>query len=310
MGHFHKLDNGEHISQKKITASGDSITVGFWGYVGFNGTELTVTSNTAGVNPIKGKIIGNSREWTIKGRVSAQAMISALYTDEFGTHTWDWFEVLFGAAAPVPAGGHKYTSNPNEVVTRTTIPTAFDVVTLLQAWAQLTNNGARTLTAQFMHETGGGKYCFNWNLGNVKEITGNAPHMYLRNVWEVYGPEQAQALVAQANGLGHVATSEEITQHGWSCPAGKAVAVFQPPHPICRFRAYASLAEGAQRWLNNHKSYAQRVPNYVTSLNAGDIAAVARVLKNVGYYTGGEADYTRGMTRFKAEIDRTLGAHP
>ena len=75
----------------------------------------------------------------------------------------------------------KYTSNPNEVPTQTTTPSALDVVNmLLHVWTALNQNGARTLTAQFMAETGEGRFCFNWNLGNVKAAATD-PHMYLHN---------------------------------------------------------------------------------------------------------------------------------
>ena len=61
-----------------------------------------------------------------------------------------------------------FTTNPNEVPTAQTTPSAADVVAmLLKCWPDLSQNGARTLAAQFMAETGGGKFCFNWNLGNV-----------------------------------------------------------------------------------------------------------------------------------------------
>ena len=59
---------------------------------------------------------------------------------------------------PAGADGKKFTNNPNEVVTRRTTPTAREVVTMLRMeWPGLSENGARTLTAQFMGETGGGK---------------------------------------------------------------------------------------------------------------------------------------------------------
>ena len=49
-----------------------------------------------------------------------------------------------------------FTTNPNEVATAQTKPSAADVVAmLLNVWPELTQNGARTLTAQFMAETGG-----------------------------------------------------------------------------------------------------------------------------------------------------------
>ena len=173
-------------------------------------------------------------------------------------------------------------------------------------WTELNESGARTLAAQFMHETGDGKHCYNWNLGNVKAGPSDR-HMYLHGVWEVDTPEQAKAQVDKAGGLAHLATPEEIKKHGWSCPAGMTVAVFDPPHPQSRFRAYASLQEGAQRWIAHHKATAQKHPEFLTELNAGDCAAVAKTLKKVGYYTGGEADYAHSMKSKKAAIDKQLG---
>ena len=99
MGHFHKLPGGERISETKVPVSGTSMTVGFWGYVGFNGTELEVRSSNAAVAAIKGSTTGNSRQWTVKGAAAQRARISALYSDEYGTHTWDWFEIEFAGAA-------------------------------------------------------------------------------------------------------------------------------------------------------------------------------------------------------------------
>jgi hypothetical protein len=178
---------------------------------------------------------------------------------------------------------------------------------LLKAWTELTNNGARTLAAQFMAETGGGKYCFNWNLGNVK-ASANEPNMYLRNVWECYDQTHADAAVAAAGGLARIPATEEINKHGWKCP--RVVVVFNPPHAACRFRAYASLEDGAQRWLSHHKRIAARDPSFVTSLNAGDVDAVAKALKKAGYYTAAERDYALAMKRTKADIDRQLGPLP
>jgi hypothetical protein len=212
------------------------------------------------------------------------------------------------APSPAPSGGRRYTDNPHEVATRTTTPTPRQVVDmLLSNWSALTENGARTLTAQFMAETGGGKYCFNWNLGNLK-ASANDPHMYLRNVWECDSPAGADAQVAKANGLARIATAAEIRAHGWKCP--KVTVVFDPPHPQCRFRAYASLQDGAQRWLGHRQRIAKGNADYVTALNAGDIGRVAHALKQARYYTAGEADYARSMTRTRAQIDKALGPLP
>jgi hypothetical protein len=155
-----------------------------------------------------------------------------------------------------------------------------------------------------MAETGGGKYCFNWNLGNVKAGP-NEPHMYLANVWECDSQAGAEAQIKRAGGLARIATADEIAKHGWKCP--NVVVVFSPPHAQCRFRAYVALADGAQRWLSHHKRIAQGDPAFLTALNAGDVAKVAHALKMARYYTAAEVDYANAMRRTKADVDRQLG---
>jgi hypothetical protein len=204
--------------------------------------------------------------------------------------------------SPIASRVGTYTDDPDEVPPHATKPTPDEVVSgLRSAWPELTEEGAQTLAAQFMAETGGGKYCFNWNLGNVKAGP-NEPHMYLRNVWEVDTIDGARA-AAEASALAHVATPEEIKKHGWACPAGKAIVVFQPPHAACRFRAYASLADGARKWIAFQKGVAGRNLTYLGALNRGDVAAVAHALKQARCYTAAEADYARLLAAKKAELD-------
>jgi hypothetical protein len=206
----------------------------------------------------------------------------------------------------VPRTG-TYTDNLNEVAVHTTKPALGNVVIALgAAWPALSDEGARTLAAQFMAETGGGRYCFNWNLGNVKAGP-NEPHMYLRNVWEVDTPDGASAAAARSGGLAHLATPEEIAKHGWACPLGKAIVVFEPPHAACRFRAYASLDDGIRHWVAYHERVATRDATYLDSLNSGDTAAVAHALKRAHTYTAAESDYARLLAAKKAWIDRSSG---
>jgi len=201
-----------------------------------------------------------------------------------------------------------YTDNPNEIAAHTTKPALDDVVSALRsAWPALSEEGARTLAAQFMAETGGGRYCFNWNLGNVKAGS-NEPHMYLRHVWEVDTPEGAAAAVVRSGGLAHLATPEEIAKHGWACPPRKAVVVFEPPHSACRFRAYASLEEGVRHWVAYHERVAGRDATYLDALNDGDTAAVAHALKRAHTYTAAESDYARLLAARKALIDHKTGS--
>src|SRR5579863_3243264 len=102
--------------------------------------------------------------------------------------------------------------------------------------------------------------------------------------------------------------ADEIKQRGWTSPQGKSVVMFEPPHPVSRFRAYPSLQDGTQKWIEKHKSIAQKNPNYFSDINKGDSAAVAKDLKNADYYTGDEGAYARGMASKKKEIDMALGA--
>jgi peptidoglycan hydrolase-like protein with peptidoglycan-binding domain len=259
------------------------------------------------------RLFQSAHRLTVDGRVGAitrSAMIRALGGRICSAPTFPKSTAVGGGAPPPPfrSDGHKYTDNPNEVVTKRTTPAPQEVVEMLKTeWPALSENGARTLTAQFMGETGGGKYCFNWNLGNVKEPSGRLPHMYLRNVWEVVSQGAAEAQVQAAGGLARIASDAEAKKHGWSHPVGMAVVVFSPPHAACRFRAYANLRDGAQRWLGHHHRIAVQNPSYLDSVNAGDTGAVAHALKMARYYTLAEADYAKLLAREKAEIDRVLG---
>jgi hypothetical protein len=305
MANFQK--HGQNVNGQVLTAPGaKTYELGLWGPIDTRTmTELVVSispPNPAVTIKRAGLLPGqNVRVWHFTGLPAGRTLVEA---KDSGGLTWT--SVTIDTTPGTPAGGRKYTDNPNEVVTKQTTPTPREVVNmLLSAWSGLTDNGARTLTAQFMAETGGGKYCFNWNLGNVKEPTGNAPHMYLHNTWECHSQAEAAAQVARANGLVRLATADEIKKHGWKCP--QAVVVYDPPHPVSRFRAYGSLQDGAQRWLGHHQRIARADPNFVTALNAGDIAAVAHALKKARYYSAAEADYARAMTRTKEQVDRALG---
>jgi hypothetical protein len=245
------------------------------------------------------------RVWQLTGLPGGKTTVVA--KDDGGT-VWTRVTLDASSGATVASGASTlYPNNPNEVVTKNTVPTIRQVVSLLAtSWPALGDNGARTLTAQFGHETGWGRFCFNWNLGNVKSTADN-PHMYLRNVWELDSQARADGQVSASGGLGHIATADEIKAHGWATQPGRVILVFQPPHPQCRFRAYASLADGATKWLGNHQGIFRHNPNYLNLLNAGDVPGVAHALKLAGYYTGPETAYAHNMIATKLKVDRELG---
>jgi len=295
-----------------LESGAKSVTIGIWGFKDFEGKDLHILAPPY-VQVRKGKVVKDASG--IEGRVQLYELSGhnpGKYSIEAQTQaggTWDTLTVYIKDRLPeriFPASVNgKYTDNPNEVPTRTTSPTPQQVVAmLLQSWPALNQNGARTLTAQFMAETGGTN-CFNWNLGNVKSGP-NEPHMYLRDVWECDSAARAAAQVAAAKTLSYIATPEEAKRRRWKCP--QTIVVFEPPHPQCRFRAYNSLSEGAQRWIGHHQGTARKKPGYLDALNAGDITTVAHILKSVGYYTAAEADYAAAMKTHKVAIDRALGA--
>lgn len=305
MANFCSVPKEERITEVTIPNSmapgAKPVTIGLMGYLDFQGKELSILRPPY-IEVTKGTIKGNVRMYEISSYHPGDWTLEALTPEG---QTWD--KLIVHVAAP-RGDGSTFTSNPLEVVTRRTTPTALQVVEMLKrAWPDLTEAGARTLTAQFMGETGSGKHCYNWNLGNVKSDD-KQPHMFLKGVWEVDSPERAKAQMASAGGLAHIATAEEIKKHGWGCPPGSSIVVFQPPHPQCRFRAYRTLEEGAQRWMGNHQRIAKLNPGYLASVNAGDTAAVAHTLKKVRYYTASESDYARSMAAHKTRIDHELGS--
>lgn len=158
----------------------------------------------------------------------------------------------------------KYTANVNEMEAQRTALDMDEVeATFRELWPELSPKGAWMLAAQLMQETRGGKNCFNWNLSKVKAGP-DEQHMYLRDMWEV---DSSEAQVARAKGMAHIATADEIQQHGWPQPQGATIVVFEPPHPQCRFRAYNSLADGARRWLEPYQRIAAANARYFALLN-------------------------------------------
>lgn len=314
MAHFVN-SKGTRISNAIIKGGIDQpMTIGVYGAAG-----LTVGPNDSSIASItnQGADQHQITWYKLTGKRIANVMVEA----KMGASVWDYFQLVVGEpnyygpdvawAKKPPSNNGRYTDNPNEVVTKNTKPAPADVIKLLlSSWSALTETGARVLTAQFMHETGEGAHCYNWNLGNVKcaEHETSVPHMYLRDVWERFSPSAAVQMIKSSNGLGYLATEEECKKHGWTHTGGKVIAVFEPPSYVCRFRAYASLAEGAQRWMDHHRSVAKKFPDeYLSTVNSGDCAATAHLLKRAVYYTGDEGVYAHNMTEMKAKIDRLLG---
>jgi hypothetical protein len=218
------------------------------------------------------------------------------------------------AEVPVTPGtpGQLYTDSALEARTQQTRidPGAQLVPVLREAWPEVGELGARTLAAQFSIETGAGRHCYNFNLGNHK-AGGGEPHMYLRGVWEGVGQSELDRMRTDS-AFGQLVREEsvaELRRSGHLVPPGKIVVILDPPHPGARFRANATLELGVNRFAALHRRIGERDAMYLSALRAGDSRGVARILASpsVRYYTGNVDAYAQGMMNHRDIIDEGLG---
>jgi hypothetical protein len=188
----------------------------------------------------------------------------------------------------------RYTDNPNEVPIVQTVVTASVVMSALKTeWAELSDTGIKMLAAQFMYETGGGRSCFNWNLGGVKGNETDA-HFYM-TTFECFAPGFVASELKAGNG--RAPTADEKRRWG-PCKAGQDLIVYDPPNSYARFKSSSSLASSARTWVGLHKLIAKKFPEFVPALDSGNVQSVVDVLKKwgpVGYFTGDPSLYKTGI---------------
>lgn len=132
-----------------------------------------------------------------------------------------------------------------------------------------TNETIALLWAHWALETGRGKNCFNYNLGNVKCFDPSQPYHMLRNIWEI---ENGQKVF------------------------------YQPPHKQTWFRAYQTLDEGMEAYLKLiYHRFNRSVPALLNG-NAGDFATSLKVQH---YFTGNLGDYISALTSLQKEFLKT-----
>jgi hypothetical protein len=120
------------------------------------------------------------------------------------------------------------------------------------------------LLAQWAMETGWGKYCWCWNVGNFKHVDGDGrSYTYYRCNEIIHGKEV------------------------WYDPS------VDWQRPYCCFRAYKTIEEGVLDYVASlHKHFTLAWPDVLS----GDPAAFCHDLKRQGYYTDSEAHYTSQVT--------------
>jgi hypothetical protein len=126
------------------------------------------------------------------------------------------------------------------------------------------------LLSQWAEETGRGKYCRCANVGNIKWVAGD-PHDYCSF------------------------RCDEVI--------GGKVVWFDPPHPACNFRAYASLVAGVRDYLDLLVS---RFASAWPFVLAGDPMGFAQALHRARYMTADPNVYGTALVSLVHEFDRTI----
>lgn len=152
--------------------------------------------------------------------------------------------------------------------------TARDLYDAARAWG-LDDGPAVLWCGHVAVETGWMAECWCWNLGNVKSAGGDEPWCE-RPCGENVTLERARQLVAESPTL--VRIEREYEKDG----VQKAAIRLVPPHPWCRFRAYASLAAAVDEHLVFLRS---RYAAAWGALLAADVDGYVEALKRGHYFT-------------------------
>lgn len=126
------------------------------------------------------------------------------------------------------------------------------------------------LIGHFAFETGWGHACWNNNLGNVKHVAGDGYDYYQVRCDEIVN--------------------------------GKTVW-YDPPHPATSFRAFSDLAKGVQNYLELLRGRFGVAWQFVEN---GDAPAFCHALKQRGYYTANEQQYTIGVVACMRAADHVI----
>lgn len=190
------------------------------------------------------------------------------------------------------------------------LPATITPATALQAWEAMgaawtsatghapSRATLACLVAQWALETGWGKQMRCFNIGNVKATPKWEGDFAYFATSERLSPEQAAHAVANASprrdGQGpNVEAGTEPDERG------RLLVRFAPSHPATKFRAFASLKEGAAQQVRVLRT---SFPTTIDDLEAGNPDAWARALYRAHYYTANPDAYADTMTRIFGDI--------
>lgn len=183
----------------------------------------------------------------------------------------------------------------DDLITNCTPEEMFDA--LGYAWVQLFNETPKKesllcLLCQWALETGWGKACHCWNIGNFKSKDGDGRNYVYYKCDEIFNPQTSKNYIATAQprtfedkyGKGPNAVYE------YTDKSGNIAVVFYPDHPVARFRAYESLHEGAIDYVS---SLYNRFTLAWPYIKAGDPDQFIHQLKVQHYFTANEDTYRK-----------------
>jgi hypothetical protein len=189
---------------------------------------------------------------------------------------------------------------------------------LLKVWPAATEAGAGVLWAHYAGETGGGAYCWNFNLGNHKHVRGDGyDYVSLNGVWEGLrfkdedgdGDIDADDRVLFVNrmvrsGLWIEDKSAKSADHAKAVGPGKVSLIATKSNAATWFRAYPSLDAGMSAFVKGKRPVEgdspERQPRYASAwrfIEAGDPDGYARELGRKGYYTADPNVYAASLVK-------------
>jgi hypothetical protein len=193
--------------------------------------------------------------------------------------------------------------------------TSLEVAAALRAaWTKLlgtppTNESLAVLLAQSALETGHWKHSYCFNLGNAKATASWEGDFCFYPADEIVTEAQAaQAFAERAPRTDGVAGHNvELTR----LKNGMVQVTLHADHPWCRFRAFASLADGAEDYLGLlHKRFAKAWP----AIESGDPVRFVHTLRELRYFTASIERYLPPLqqlfTRFSKELKSAALAAP
>lgn len=162
-------------------------------------------------------------------------------------------------------------------------------------WGQMPGRPSiNLLMAQWAQETSRGRSCFNFCLGNVKATDKWEGDYCERPCNELLTEAQANSAFfragKQADGTADVVFGATV--------GGLRIVWFHPPNPASRFRAFATLEEGAVDYLS---ILADRFSGAWGDVVAGDPVRFAQSLKTLRYFTADVGEYARGLSSLAKE---------